>query len=183
MLLNFQKAYDSLDWAFLEGTMFKMDFPQAWIQGVSALHRSATAAVKDADRPRAHIAAAYIMAGVTIVLNNIRWACWHTIYSITIGEIGLPIGTKLVFVLMSLYLRGTTPELQGLHMPVDKFPNLLEQEYVDDTMLFCQYAPDTLDSLQSALSVFCCANGSLISWHKSSSFVVGLDDVCRLREQ
>ncbi|MCO5560715.1 hypothetical protein L7F22_014333 [Adiantum nelumboides] len=27
-------------------------------------------------------------------------------------------------------------------------------------------------------SVFCCASGSLINWHKSSGFLVGVDDVC-----
>ncbi|MCO5602610.1 hypothetical protein L7F22_056744 [Adiantum nelumboides] len=57
---------------------------------------------------------------------------------------------------------------RGLHMPVDGYCDLLEQEYVDDTMLFSQYAPDTLDRLQSALSVFGCVSGSLINWHKSS---------------
>ncbi|MCO5592797.1 hypothetical protein L7F22_046800 [Adiantum nelumboides] len=68
-------------------------------------------------------------------------------------------------------------------MPVDRYFDLLEQEYVDDTMLFCQYALDTLERLQTALSIFCCARGSLIYWHKSSGFVVGLDDVCRWGEQ
>ncbi|MCO5554759.1 hypothetical protein L7F22_008293 [Adiantum nelumboides] len=37
-------------------------------------------------------------------------------------------------------------------MLVDGSPDMLEKDYVDDTMLSCQYAPDTLDSLQSALS-------------------------------
>ncbi|MCO5563868.1 hypothetical protein L7F22_017518 [Adiantum nelumboides] len=38
-------------------------------------------------------------------------------------------------------------------MPVEGSPDLLEQEHVDDTMLFCQYAPDTLNRLLSTLSV------------------------------
>ncbi|MCO5608978.1 hypothetical protein L7F22_063197 [Adiantum nelumboides] len=77
---------------------------------------------------------------------------------------------------MALHLRGRTPQLQGLHMPVDGSPDLQEQVYVDDTMLFCQYAPDTLDRRQSTLSGFSCASGSLINWHKSSGFVAGLDN-------
>ncbi|MCO5600802.1 hypothetical protein L7F22_054918 [Adiantum nelumboides] len=79
---------------------------------------------------------------------------------------------------MALYLRGRTPQIEGLHMPIDGSPDLVEQEYVDDTMIFCQYDSDTLDRLHSTLSVFCCASGSLINWHKSSGFVVGGDDVC-----
>ncbi|MCO5595544.1 hypothetical protein L7F22_049589 [Adiantum nelumboides] len=53
---------------------------------------------------------------------------------------------------MALYLRGRTSQIQGLHMPVDGSPDLVEQKYVDDTMIFYQ--------------------------HKSSGFVDGVDDVC-----
>ncbi|MCO5610320.1 hypothetical protein L7F22_064556 [Adiantum nelumboides] len=47
---------------------------------------------------------------------------------------------------MALYLRGRTPQIRGLHMPVDASPDLVEQEYVDDTMIFCQHDSDTLDA-------------------------------------
>ena len=45
VLLDFEKAYDRVDWDFLEGTMARLGFPQAWISGVSALYRSATSRV------------------------------------------------------------------------------------------------------------------------------------------
>ncbi|MCO5561570.1 hypothetical protein L7F22_015190 [Adiantum nelumboides] len=45
MLLDFEKAYDRVDWGFLEGTLHRMGFPDAWIRGISALYRSASAAV------------------------------------------------------------------------------------------------------------------------------------------
>ena len=44
MLLDFEKAYDRVDWDFLEGSMLRMGFPQRWITGVS-LYRSGSAAV------------------------------------------------------------------------------------------------------------------------------------------
>ncbi|MCO5609834.1 hypothetical protein L7F22_064066 [Adiantum nelumboides] len=128
MLLDFEKAYDRVDWGFIEGTLYRMGFLDAWIRGISALYRLASAAV-------------------------------------TIET-------------MALYLRGRTPQIQDLHMPIDGSPDLVEQEYVDDTMIFCQYDSDFLDRLKSTLSVFCCASGSLINWHKSSGFVNGVDDVC-----
>ncbi|MCO5551563.1 hypothetical protein L7F22_005068 [Adiantum nelumboides] len=37
---------------------------------------------------------------------------------------------------MALYVRGRTPQFQGLHMPIDGSPDLVELEYVDDTMIF-----------------------------------------------
>ncbi|MCO5579239.1 hypothetical protein L7F22_033093 [Adiantum nelumboides] len=41
MLLVFEKAYDRVDWGFLEGTLSRMGFPDAWIREISALDRSA----------------------------------------------------------------------------------------------------------------------------------------------
>ena len=41
LLLDFEKTYDRVDWSFLEETMQRMGFPDAWIRGVSALYRSA----------------------------------------------------------------------------------------------------------------------------------------------
>ena len=41
LLLDFEKAYDRVDWAFLEDTMTCMGFPVEWIRGVASLYRSA----------------------------------------------------------------------------------------------------------------------------------------------
>ncbi|MCO5577310.1 hypothetical protein L7F22_031137 [Adiantum nelumboides] len=41
MLLDFEKAYDRVNRAFLEGTLSRMGFAQPWLQGISALYRSA----------------------------------------------------------------------------------------------------------------------------------------------
>ncbi|RYA37725.1 hypothetical protein DD606_26220 [Enterobacter cloacae complex sp. GF14B] len=38
LLLEFEKAYDRVDW---EGTLRRMGFSDAWIRGVSALYRQA----------------------------------------------------------------------------------------------------------------------------------------------
>ncbi|KAI5075908.1 hypothetical protein GOP47_0009984 [Adiantum capillus-veneris] len=40
LLLDFEKAYDHVDWAFLKATMLRMGFPEAWIRGMAALYRS-----------------------------------------------------------------------------------------------------------------------------------------------
>ncbi|MCO5556690.1 hypothetical protein L7F22_010241 [Adiantum nelumboides] len=162
MLLDFEKAYDRVDWGFLEGTLHRMGFPDAWIRGFSALYRSSSAAVTIGG----HVGRNFALS------RSVRQGC--------------PLAPYLFLFFaetMASYLRGRTPQIRGLHMPVDASPYLVEQEYVDDTMIFCQYDSDTLDRLQSTLSVFCCASGSLINWHKSSGFVVGVDDVCTWGDQ
>ena len=41
LLLDFEKAYDHVDWAFLEAVMLQMGFSADWIRGVSTMYRSA----------------------------------------------------------------------------------------------------------------------------------------------
>ena len=45
LLLDFEKAYDRVDWDFLEGTLLRMGFAVSWIRGVAALYRSSSSAI------------------------------------------------------------------------------------------------------------------------------------------
>ena len=40
LLLDFEKAYDHVDWGFLEQTMSATEFPNAWIREVATLYRT-----------------------------------------------------------------------------------------------------------------------------------------------
>ena len=42
LLLGFEKAYDRVDWGFLEGTLSHFGFEEQWIRGIAALYRSAS---------------------------------------------------------------------------------------------------------------------------------------------
>ena len=41
LLLDFEKAYDRVEWNFLEGSMHHLGFNTTWIKGVSCLYRNA----------------------------------------------------------------------------------------------------------------------------------------------
>ena len=41
LLLDFEKAYDRVDWGFLEETMLCMGFQNSWIRGVAAMFKTA----------------------------------------------------------------------------------------------------------------------------------------------
>lgn len=45
LLLDFEKAYDRVDWGFLEGTLSRFGFEDAWIRGISALYTTACSQV------------------------------------------------------------------------------------------------------------------------------------------
>ncbi|MCO5601645.1 hypothetical protein L7F22_055768 [Adiantum nelumboides] len=62
-------------------------------------------------------------------------------------------------------------------MPVDDEPDLIDQEYADDTLLFLYYSPDVLDTMRYALEVFCVASGARISWDKTYGILAGSYDI------
>ncbi|MCO5552037.1 hypothetical protein L7F22_005546 [Adiantum nelumboides] len=49
---------------------------------------------------------------------------------------------------MSNFIRAHQPVLDGLLMPMADEPNLIDQEYADDTLLFLHYSPDVLDTIR-----------------------------------
>lgn len=45
LLLDFEKAYDRVNWSFLEATMRKMGFSETWILWSSSLYRNAESSI------------------------------------------------------------------------------------------------------------------------------------------
>ena len=43
--MDFEKAYGTVDWDFLEGTLLLFGFSNAWVRGVSSLYISARSQV------------------------------------------------------------------------------------------------------------------------------------------
>ncbi|MCO5570229.1 hypothetical protein L7F22_023947 [Adiantum nelumboides] len=62
-------------------------------------------------------------------------------------------------------------------MPVADEPDLIVQEYADDTLLFLHYSHDVLDTIRYALEVFCVASGARMNWDKSYGILAGSNDV------
>ncbi|MCO5549154.1 hypothetical protein L7F22_002620 [Adiantum nelumboides] len=83
----------------------------------------------------------------------------------------------LVAETMSDFIRAQQPALRGLLMPVADEPDLIDQEYADDTLLFLHHSHDVLDAIQYALELFCVASGARINWNKSYGILAGADDI------
>ncbi|MCO5581971.1 hypothetical protein L7F22_035860 [Adiantum nelumboides] len=78
---------------------------------------------------------------------------------------------------MSDFIKVHQPALTGLLMQVSDEPDLIDQEYADDTLLFLHYTPDVLDMIRYALERFCVASGARINWDKSYGILAGSQDV------
>ncbi|MCO5573426.1 hypothetical protein L7F22_027197 [Adiantum nelumboides] len=133
-----------------------MGFSDAWIRGISALYRSASSSVTVGG----HVGRTFQLS------RSVRQGCPLAPYLFL-----------LVAETMSDFIRAQQPALRGLLMPVADGPDLIDQEYADDTLLFLHHSHDVLDAIQYALEVFCVASGARISWDKSYGILAGSDDI------
>ena len=116
LLLDFEKAFDRVDWSFVEGTMVKMGFSSKWINGVSSLYKSATSKVMLAGGK-----------GPSFKLTR------------SIGQ-GCPMAPYLFFIFskaMPSFLGDDATRFKGLRLP-NTLNNLLDSEFVDDTTIYLE---------------------------------------------
>ncbi|MCO5586639.1 hypothetical protein L7F22_040580 [Adiantum nelumboides] len=152
-----QKLIDLLGGlGLLGGFLDRMGFPEAWIRGISALYRSASSSVTIGG----HVGRTFQLS------RSVKQGC--------------PLAPYLfLFVaeMMSDFIRAQQPALRGLLVLVADEPDLIDQEYADDTLLFLHHSHDVLDTIQYALEVFCVASGARINWDKSYGILAGSNDV------
>ena len=114
LLLDFEKAYDRVDWGFLEGTMLRMGFEPLWVRGVAALYSTAHSQV--------------LLGGA----KGERFALSRSVRQ------GCPVAPFLFLFFaeaMSFFLIAQGTRLQGLRMPVRE-EALLDAEFADDTVIY-----------------------------------------------
>lgn len=156
LLLDFEKAYDRVDWDFLEGTLSRLGFPDRWIRGVSGLYRSATSAVTIGGFLSPHF---------------------------TLGrsvQQGCPLAPYLFLFFaeaLSSSLSTQAQSIPGMLLPlaVGQQTELLDLEYADDTLLFTRFSVATLDRIRCLIDTFCVASGARVNWNKSSGILIGTD--------
>ena len=123
LLLDFEKAYDRVDWDFLEAVMLKMGFALSWIKGVSALYRNASSQV--------------LMAGgfgpLFCISRSVRQGC--------------PLAPFLFLFFseaMSTYFQFHRQQgLRGLMCPFND-EEIIDAELADDTTLYLHGSLDNL---------------------------------------
>ena len=151
LLLDFEKAYDRVDWSFLRGTMEKLGFPNQWLTAVSALYNSATSRVLvDGELGQAFV-----------ISRSVRQGCpLAPFLYLMIGEA------------FSSFLTSDTVNIKGLQWPWLE-EQVVDCQFADDTALYLQGSSDNLSRVQHAIDTFCYASGTIINWNKSMGFWVG----------
>lgn len=133
MLLDFEKAYDRVDWDFWEGTLLRLGFPQLWIVGISSLYRSATSRMIIGGR----------LGDAFRLERSVRQGC--------------PLATYLFILFVESMSRDRATCIRGLRLPLGVEEDLLDSEYADDTTLYVEDSEETFETVRVALDTFCLA--------------------------
>ena len=151
LMLDFEKAYDRVDWEFLQGVLIRFGFSKEWIKGISSLYNAAQSRV--------------LLAGdygpLFYISRSVRQGC--------------PLAPFLFLFFaeaMISFLNAADIGIRGLCTPLSHI-EVRDAEFADDTALYLKGDLENLEKTEVAISTFCKASGALVNWNKSFAFWVG----------
>jgi len=132
LLLDFEKAFDRIEWNFLFSAMDHIGFSNTWIKWVCTLYREASSAIKVNG-----------VVGPTFQLTrSVRQDC--------------PLAPYLFIMatdILGYMLADPRHGIEGLMLP--KGARIRDQTFADDTTLYLKGDQENLDKAQGVLEVFC----------------------------
>lgn len=154
MLLDFEKAYDRVNWTFLKATMRKMSFSEVWIHWTASLYRDAESSVLVNGKKMRWIQ----------IQRSVRQGCFLAPYLyLFVSEV------------LTYTINDVKYGIRGLRLPDGSVVRI--QCFADDTALFLHGDLENLEKVYEVLGAFCKASGAKINWGKS--FGVWVPDVPR----
>ena len=146
LLLDFEKAYDRVNWTFLKHTMARMGFNDTWIRQVMSLNANAAAAV---------------------IVNGEQSRTFNLQRSVRQGCPLAPYLFLLTVDVLGQMLQHNSHQVKGLQLP-DK-TSITNQMFADDTLLFLDGTLDNLDRVITVINKyqFGAASGAKLNLHKS----------------
>jgi hypothetical protein len=144
VLLDFEKAYDKVNWTFLRQTMHIMGFHDTWINQVVSLNTNAAAAV---------------------IVNGKQSATFQLQRSVRQGCPLAPYPILLTVDVLGQMLQHPQCEVNGLRLPDNS--NITNQMFADDTFLFLDGKLDNMDKALNVIQRFGAASGAKLNLHKS----------------
>ena len=144
LLLDFEKAYDRVNWTFLQQTMEAMGFHPTWVRQVMSLNLNASAAV---------------------VVNGVQSKTFRLQRSV---RQGCPLAPYLFLLTVDVpgqMLQHPNCGVQGLRLPDNS--TITNQMFADDTLLLLDGTKDNLDRALTVIERFGAASGTKLNLHKS----------------
>jgi hypothetical protein len=143
LLLDFEKAYDSVNWTFLRQVMGRMGFHHTWINQVMALNENALAAV---------------------IVNGEQSKTFQLKRSVRQGCLLAPYLFLLTVDVLGHMLQNPIYGVKGLKLPGES--SITNQMFADDTLLFLDGTKDNMDKALTVIHRFGAASGAKLNLHK-----------------
>jgi len=144
LLLDFEKAFDRIEWSFLFEALARLGFCPKWIRWVSSLYASALSSIK---------------------LNGVEGSTFPLDRSV---RHGCPLSPYL-FILATDVLGHMLDDprfgVEGLTLPGGR--KIRDQTFADDTALYLQGTRENMERAQRVLDIFCKASRTKVNWNKT----------------
>ena len=144
LLLDFEKAYDRVNWTFLRQSMTRMGFHSTWINQVMSLNENASASV---------------------IVNGEQSKSFTLQRSVRQGCPLAPYLFLLTVDVLGQMLQHSDNQVKGLQLPDNTF--ITNQMFADDTLLFLDGTIDNMDRALTVINRFGAASGAKLNLHKS----------------
>ncbi|XP_057825619.1 uncharacterized protein LOC131037482 [Cryptomeria japonica] len=149
VLLDFEKAYDRIEWPFVRGMLQAFGFPSYFCKWIDIIFKDSSTVVEiNGD-----------MSEAIPLRRSIRQGCPIA------PALFVIIADALYYILRALKLG---PSIKGLTLPNDD--NLINAQFANDIALFLALFEDNFDNAMERLQFFCLASGAKIAPHKSTIF-------------
>jgi hypothetical protein len=146
LLLDFEKAFDRIEWSFLFEALAKLDFCPKWIRWVSSFYTSASLVIK---------------------LNGVERSAFPLARSM---RHGCPLSPYL-FILATDVLRHMLDDphfgVEGLILSGGR--KIRDQTSADDKALYLQGTRENMERTQRVLDIFYKASGKKVNWNKTAA--------------
>jgi hypothetical protein len=144
LLLDFEKAYNRVNWTFLRQTMQVMGFHPTWINQVMALNENAFAAV---------------------IVNGEQSRTFKLQRSMRQGCPLAPYLFLLIVDVLGQMLQHPECRVKGLKLPDNS--SITNQMFADDTLLFLDGTLDNMDRALNVINRFGATSRAKLNLHKS----------------
>ncbi|KAI5349989.1 hypothetical protein L3X38_002880 [Prunus dulcis] len=145
------KAYDRVEWDFLEAVMLKMGFAESWVNLIMSCVRSVE---------------------LSVLINGQPGRKFKPSKGLRQGDPILPYLFLIVSDVLSLLIQSAVSNelLQGIKMG-NRAPTLSHLMFADDTLIFLKASTQNCKNLVMLLNAYCYASGHQVNFSKSTLFL------------